>query len=376
MKYVLSLKKLVVALGLVALVSTSSARAEDYSSDSIRPVVVQWVSEHCKMSSPEANRKLGSNLGDMIDSQTDFVATFSGEVMNSGYAYQAIAFANHFFVCRLSDVQAKNIMPGGGPIVILSGKQSYEVKPAVIELSQLAIKNCDKLDPTKPIEGEVRFKRVGSVPSALRIRLSYRWGIHYTEAIKSLNEEMVAAEGIVTFTLPPMRKSTDKADDAPGAGPQTVFVDLCTVADKNGDTNSFLKSISSVCVYSNPVPAMLDIKASVKSVRTSATPSVTPTTAPVGIAEAAGVVTLVGTKWQFPGTKSTVEFLAGGKLRWNDDDTDGTWKRDGNSIEINVNDYTLFHFTLDGNTMQGYWERLKGSEKGMTLDSSLTRIVE
>jgi acyl carrier protein len=85
---------------------------------------------------------------------------------------------------------------------------------------------------------------------------------------------------------------------------------------------------------------------------------------------------LVGTRWQFPGTTTTIEFLEGGRFLWNGQQATGTWKQEGNSVTINVNDFTLFELTMNGDEMTGTWHRLQGEEAGKKYPSGLRRLQD
>ncbi len=84
-----------------------------------------------------------------------------------------------------------------------------------------------------------------------------------------------------------------------------------------------------------------------------------------------------GTKWLFNGTETTVEFLKDGKFHFSNlKEQNGFWKQEGKSITVNVNDFTLYKFTIDGDRMTGTWERLQGDDKGTKFTTNLTRVKE
>lgn len=102
---------------------------------------------------------------------------------------------------------------------------------------------------------------------------------------------------------------------------------------------------------------------------------------PSGSATSQSVPSVEGSTWRFPGaagktTATTVEFLGGGRFRWSGKLSEGFWKQDGALISINVNEYTLFRLTIDGDTMRGTWERLQGEDAGQKYPSSLHRVTE
>jgi len=90
-----------------------------------------------------------------------------------------------------------------------------------------------------------------------------------------------------------------------------------------------------------------------------------------------GPARLLGTRWQFPGTQTTIEFLEDGRFLSNDKPAKSSWKLEGKKLTININDFTLFQLTNNGDdTMTGTWERLKGEDVGKTFPSGLKRIPD
>lgn len=87
------------------------------------------------------------------------------------------------------------------------------------------------------------------------------------------------------------------------------------------------------------------------------------------------VGSVVGTRWRFPGTQTTVEFQAGGRFLWNGQPQRGSWSQNGKDVTITVNDFTLFTLTMTGERrMTGSWQRLQGSDVGLRSPSGLQRI--
>ena len=88
------------------------------------------------------------------------------------------------------------------------------------------------------------------------------------------------------------------------------------------------------------------------------------------------MTSLVGTKWQFPGTKTTVEFLAGGRVhfKFESGDADGKWEQKGNKVTFDANGFTLFELEMKGDEMTGTWTRLKGEDVGKKYPSGLKKI--
>ena len=84
---------------------------------------------------------------------------------------------------------------------------------------------------------------------------------------------------------------------------------------------------------------------------------------------------LEGTTWQFGGSDTTVQFLAGGRVRFSNSDTGGQWEQNGNAVKFDANNYTLFEVTVTGDEMTGTWRRLQGPDVGMESPTSLRRVT-
>ena len=70
------------------------------------------------------------------------------------------------------------------------------------------------------------------------------------------------------------------------------------------------------------------------------------------------VPTIQGSCWQFDGSKSTVEFLAGGIVHYNDSEDGGHWNQDGEVVTFDSNKFTMFAVTVKGDRMSGIWYRM------------------
>jgi hypothetical protein len=84
---------------------------------------------------------------------------------------------------------------------------------------------------------------------------------------------------------------------------------------------------------------------------------------------------LTGTKWQFPGTATVVEFLKGGQVRFGDTKSPGKWRQKGKTVVFDCNDYTLFELEfVNADEMTGTWRRLQGEDVGQKNPSGLKRL--
>lgn len=279
-----------------------------------------------------------------LDSGNDWLASFGAETMKSGKACQIHVFAGQFHVVQLTPAQAGKLLSGPGAISVLSGKRGYKVEAPQITLKSVRIDNSSKFDPARKITGEVSYKIVGKLPSKVSLRLSYRMGTSASSSFHHLDATPDEKEGKIRFSFSPLAGDDDKTKLK--AGPLVVFVDLCTVTMLDVDPYVEVK------VLSNSTPVLLDV-----------TPS--------------DSIDLVGTKWQFNGTETTITFLKGGKFEWNGKPETGSWKKDGKSLTIDVNGFTLFELTLEGaDTMTGTWKRLKGKDAGIKNPSGMRRVRE
>ncbi len=97
--------------------------------------------------------------------------------------------------------------------------------------------------------------------------------------------------------------------------------------------------------------------------------------APLVEVKAPPVLSVAGTRWQFPGAQHTVvEFFVDGTVRFSDSTSTGTWRQDGASLEFDCNGFTSYSVTIDGDHMRGVWKRLKGESPLESSSTSLDRL--
>ncbi|MGA2066623.1 MAG: hypothetical protein ABSG86_16725 [Thermoguttaceae bacterium] len=359
------LKTTFLVFGVATALVSGRARGDGAAaSSSVRRQALDWLSANDNFNDAKLSGDVRNAFSQELQNGTDFVATFGAERMQSGRPSQVHLFAGQFFVFPLSDAQAAKLLKGPREITFACRSRRYEVQPARIELGQVKIDGADRQDPRKPVVGEVSYKIQARPPENLVMRLSYRTETKggqsvFHQSVLHLKNGLSANGGTLRFSFAPLYDDTIK-DDSAGAGPQVVFVDVSTLTEEAGPSNPGVK-LTKMRVFSNSTAAMLDMTPSADF-----TPAVIPGTPS----------TLEGSKWRFGGTETTVEFLAGGRFRWNGRPGTGYWKQDGNSILLNTSDYTLFRLNIDGNTLKGTWERLQGGEAGQKNPSSLTKVVE
>jgi hypothetical protein len=73
----------------------------------------------------------------------------------------------------------------------------------------------------------------------------------------------------------------------------------------------------------------------------------------------AGAAPVQGSIWQFDGSQSTVEFLTGGIVHYNDSDYGGHWSQDRDVVTFDSNNFTMFAVTIEGDRMSGIWYRIR-----------------
>jgi hypothetical protein len=68
-----------------------------------------------------------------------------------------------------------------------------------------------------------------------------------------------------------------------------------------------------------------------------------------------------GTTWAWSEGR-TVQFLKGGRVRFNNYAYGGYWQQDGDSVTFDQNGVMLFDVVIAGNVMSGTWRKLKGDD--------------
>ena len=82
--------------------------------------------------------------------------------------------------------------------------------------------------------------------------------------------------------------------------------------------------------------------------------------------------TIAGTTWRWNDGRA-VEFLPGGRVRFNNYVYGGNWEQHGDSVTFDQNGVMLFDVVIAGNAMSGTWRKLKGDDTRATFPTSLRR---
>jgi len=83
--------------------------------------------------------------------------------------------------------------------------------------------------------------------------------------------------------------------------------------------------------------------------------------------------TIEGTTWTWSDGK-TVEFLKGGRVRYNNYVHGGNWQQHGAAVTFDQNGVVVFSVVITGNAMTGTWRALKGDDTRVTIPTSLRRV--
>jgi class 3 adenylate cyclase len=90
----------------------------------------------------------------------------------------------------------------------------------------------------------------------------------------------------------------------------------------------------------------------------------------------AQVALIEGTTWRFSGTNTTVEFLKGGSVRFNNVDhgwhSGGHWQQWGNFIRFDADNFTIYEVSVSDDRMTGRYQ--KADEQGKFSTTALTRM--
>jgi len=315
--------------------------------EAVRRQATSWIKAAAK---PGPNSPLATNvsqrISDTLDEGRNVGVLLSAELAKSGKAQWGLSWAGVFFVFDLTPEQARRYGLEPEVVVTQQGARRNDQRLAqpAAQLDRLHIDNVAAQPGDRDLTGSVTLQLYGASRSDLLLRVSYKLKGSTVEVTKPLRE--LPADGRVLFTIDPINRPDRKEVYD---GPLPVFVDVCV--EKGEGINRQL------LVVSNTLGVLVDIQGKPVAKVVPGAPDVT------------------GTKWQFPGTNSTVEFLAGGRVRFNDTQAPGKWRQEGKSVVFDCNNFTLFELELVGNDeMTGTWRRLQGDDVGTKNPSGLKRI--
>ena len=84
--------------------------------------------------------------------------------------------------------------------------------------------------------------------------------------------------------------------------------------------------------------------------------------------------TIEGTTWTWSDGRS-VQFLRGGRVRFNNYAYGGNWQQRGAAVTFDQNGVMLFDLVISGNVMSGTWRKLKGDDTHATFPTSLRKTA-
>lgn len=347
-------------LGLAAALGTGPVRADQDKADQLRRKVFAWLDRNYHAAKyPDTAAQVRQWIDNALRDGDDWDFTFGPGVMKTGKPYQISVFAGRFHKFRLSKKQVRKLVSGPDRVAASGAKRRYQVEPARIKLGRARIDGASRLNPRAKVTGSVRFTLRDSLPDKASLRLTYRRGKTTSQHFFSVNLPAQKA-GTLTFSFTPLQ---GEKDTEAITGPLVVYIDVCTL--KQLDRDPYLETK----LYSNSAAVLVNVAAPAADGLGTLSPR--PTPGPEGQSAPSD---LIGTKWKFPGTQTTIEFLADGKFRWNGEPAAGRWTQNGTSVTINVNDFTLFELTRNGDKMTGTWKRLQGKDAGVKNPSGLERV--
>jgi hypothetical protein len=339
------------ALGLLAGLAAPAAAQDLSSTTQMRRQAVNWFQATV---ASEPDSKLVANVTHDIESAIDddgrhLVVLIPSGMSKDNRAYYGISWAGTFHAFPMTNQLGQRIGLNPEAVTVTAIGKRRDVRRAqpVAQIDRLQIDQRDRLQGDQKITGSVVCQFYQEPRDNLLLRLAYRTNEYTTSITKPLR--VPPRDGVLRFEIDPINREAEKAHD----GPLPLFVDLC-IETRGGDDRQ-------LAVVSNTQGTLLDVRG----------PANRPTRELK--VENPG---LEGSKWRFPGTQTTIEFLAGGRFRWNGEVSRGYWKLEGNALTINVNDYTLFRLTPEGDEMKGTWERLQGEDIGKKNPSGLRRIKD
>jgi hypothetical protein len=352
---------------LAVTLAPALVRADAGGPDKLRQKVFTWLDRNYNSNKyPDTAAQVRKWIDQALRDGDDWDFTFGPGVMVTGKPYHICVFAGRLHRFRLSPKQVRKLVSGPDRVAATSAKRRYQVEPARIKLAKVRIDGAAHFNPRNKITGTVSFKLRENLPEKAALRLTCRHGKTTSQHFFYFNA-LTQTAGSLPFSFSAFQGEKDKESEKI-TGPVVVYVDVCTL--KQQDREPYLETK----VFSNSVAALL--KVGPPPAANGLVPLTDrPMPLPMPTAQRASAPTgLVGTKWKFLGTQTTIEFLRDGKFRWNGAAATGHWTKVGTSVVINLNDFTLFELTRSGDKMTGTWKRLRGNDAGVKNPSGLERV--
>jgi hypothetical protein len=335
-----------VLLASLFLCGPTTARADD--TEAMRRHAVNWF-KAVNVGGPEGKMVPGvsRNIDEALKDGRDVTVLVPSRLSKSGKAFYGTTFAGVFFAFELTEDQARRAGFDPEGVITRQGPKRGSARQAqpLVHLDRLSIDNAARVSGDRSLTGSAVCHFFAEPRGELVVRITYKLKGSTVEITKPLRD--LPQDGVLRLSIDAINR--DNKD--PHAGPLPLFVDVCSVSGTGFDRK--------LTVVSNTQSLLLDVIGTTTNTSTTNT-----------------VTSLVGTKWQFPGTKTTVEFLAGGRVhfKFESGDADGKWEQKGNKVTFDANGFTLFELEMKGNEMTGTWTRLKGEDVGKKYPSGLKRI--
>lgn len=181
-----------------------------------------------------------------------FVMALGANLVKSRRATFLVVRAGRFYVFELNEAQARASHLKTNTSIwvryIRYDKAAWP-QPPTVQLADLKIENAEHLLNDRPFNGTVRYRGLHEMPGNLALRITYWIGERRNNFTRYLVPKPSGDRGALAFSAGAMSK-----DDEAATGPQLVFVELCTVADRNRPDDATVVSNSVVALVTAVSP--------------------------------------------------------------------------------------------------------------------------
>ncbi len=212
---------------VAAAIGASLAGTDARAGDDARDDAVAWIAKANKFGpkTPIVD-DMTAAFEDALAVDKQIVLRFGSGLMKSGKGSFAGIWNRNFFSVELSDEQDAAL--GGGPMGVTNttaGKIRPRRKRSLLILSDLVIRDAERMPGRTPVTGTVRFERKRKVDEPVVILLSYPRNEQTTiiDRFEVPAGDLSARKGTITFGFSPMN-----IDGEQRAGPQLVLIEAAT----------------------------------------------------------------------------------------------------------------------------------------------------
>jgi hypothetical protein len=241
-----------VLFGLIPFIGADSGHAKEPSPDALRKEVAAWLKKNTRPAEDTQLAEVFSRMDKDIAKGQYFVLTLGPEVMKSGKPFQVYGFADQFFTFKLRPAQVKRLgLEQAGVSYATAGARGLNRREAT-PLVKLGKPRVTSDRAGGKINGQIVCRTVLAKAGKYGLRVSYQVDGEWTQQLFPL-KKLPKKKARLRFALDRIGKGKK-----PYAGPVVLFLDVCSVREKNGQ--------ASFAIHSNTVGKLIDVG---KAARTS-----------------------------------------------------------------------------------------------------------